>query len=87
MLGARLTSSAVLLAKYSQDELSYLFMISISAFGQHIQSKVSLEYLERHLPRRYLRTAIDQDSLRGKEVSGTIDVSAFDWLPGSLTFE
>ena len=57
-------------------------MISISAFGEHIQSKVSLEYLQNHLPRRYLRTAIDQDSLQGREVSGTVDVSVFDYLPG-----
>ena len=53
-------------------------MVSTSAFGQFIQAKVALEYLERHLPRRYLRTAIDQDSLQGKEASDSIDVSVFD---------
>ena len=62
-------------------------MVSISAFGQFIQSKVALEYLERHLPRRYLRTAIDEDSLKGKEASDSIDVSVFDQHLDSLTFE
>lgn len=67
--------------------MSSLFMVSISAFGQFIQSKVALEYLERHLPRRYLRTAIDEDSLKGKEASDSIDVSVFDQHLDSLTFE